>query len=88
MKRDTSTKVQAAHLSKSLRIGTGRVPPLPDVGEHDPGPDHVGHRRACLLQRLFGDIEAADRLAVDITGGSDATARGDRRRASDADVRS
>jgi hypothetical protein len=40
------------------------------------------------LQRLFSDIEAADRLRVDITGGCDATALGDRRGAGDADVAS
>jgi hypothetical protein len=43
MKRDTSMKVQdGRHLSKSLRVGAGGLPPLPDVGEHHPGPDHVG----------------------------------------------
>ena len=36
-------KVQAVpDLSKSLRVRAGGLPPLPDVGEHHPGPDHVG----------------------------------------------
>ena len=29
------------YLGESLRVGAGRLPPLPDVSEHHPGPDHV-----------------------------------------------
>jgi hypothetical protein len=41
---------------------------------------------ACLPECLFGDIEAADRLPVDVTGGGGATALRDRRGPGHADI--
>jgi uncharacterized protein YcbX len=74
------------HRSETLRVRAGGLAPLLDVGEHYPGPDHIGQRCARLLECLLGDIEAADRLRVDVTGGCGAAVLGDRRGPGDADV--
>ena len=42
---------------------------------------------ARLVECLFGDVEAADRLGVDVAGGGGAAALRDRRGPSHADVR-
>jgi hypothetical protein len=47
-------------LGEPLRVCAGGLLPVPDVGEHHPGADHVGQGGARLVECLFGDVEAAD----------------------------
>ncbi len=66
--RDRRRGIVSRDLGEPLRVGAGGLLPLRDVGEHHPGAGHVGQRGACLVECLFGDVEAADRLGVGVTG--------------------
>jgi hypothetical protein len=85
--RDTSmTVVMGPDLGEPLRVRAGGLLPVPDVGEHHPDADHVGQGGTGLVECLFGDVEAADRLGVDVTGGCGAAVLRDRRGPSHADI--
>lgn len=79
-------RARGPHPSEALRVGTGRLAPLPNVRQHHSSPDHVDQRSAGILQRILDDVEAADRLPVHIPGRRGATVGRDRRGTGNADV--
>jgi hypothetical protein len=67
------------HFSMSAR----RIAPTCDICKHDAGSNDLGHRPACLRDRLFDDFEAMLGLPINVAPRGGSATGGNRRSTSD-----